>query len=191
MGPEAAKGWRSAMPRTRPEYPEEFRREAVQMVRSGGSVWDVAGVASDRRLLWRGAATAEQQVLRHRDKDRRDIPGQGSASHKGVTAQLSPLCAASTSTSSWPSSSRSTCSSSRRCSSRSSRARTHAVVQHLERQLPLAHGDAGGRPRVERLPAEALTTATPGTGSPETPLRNTRYRARRPLLGYRTSVAQE
>jgi transposase len=31
------------MPRSRPPYPPEFRREAVQMVRSGRSVKDVAG----------------------------------------------------------------------------------------------------------------------------------------------------
>jgi transposase len=30
------------MPRTRPPYPPEFRREAVQLVRSGRSVRDVA-----------------------------------------------------------------------------------------------------------------------------------------------------
>ncbi len=30
------------MPRTRPAYPEEFRREAVQMVRAGRSAGDVA-----------------------------------------------------------------------------------------------------------------------------------------------------
>src|ERR1700680_2202225 len=32
----------SVMPRTRPPYPPEFRREAVQLVRSGRSVKDVA-----------------------------------------------------------------------------------------------------------------------------------------------------
>lgn len=30
------------MPKTRPPYPPEFRREAVQLVRSGRSVKDVA-----------------------------------------------------------------------------------------------------------------------------------------------------
>jgi len=30
------------MPRSRPPYPPEFRREAVQMVRSGRSVTDVS-----------------------------------------------------------------------------------------------------------------------------------------------------
>jgi transposase len=30
------------MPRTRPAYPEEFRKEAVQMVRAGRSAGDVA-----------------------------------------------------------------------------------------------------------------------------------------------------
>ena len=30
------------MPKTRPAYPEEFRREAVQMVRSAGRCRDVA-----------------------------------------------------------------------------------------------------------------------------------------------------
>jgi transposase len=32
----------SAMPKTRPPYPDEFRREAVQLVRSGRTIKDVA-----------------------------------------------------------------------------------------------------------------------------------------------------
>lgn len=43
------------MPRTRPAYPEEFRREAVQMVRSGRSVPDVAealGVSQQSLRNW-------------------------------------------------------------------------------------------------------------------------------------------
>jgi transposase len=32
-----------SMPRTRPAYPEQFRREAVQLVRSGRTIPDVAG----------------------------------------------------------------------------------------------------------------------------------------------------
>ena len=35
----------SSMPMSRPPYPEEFRREAVQMVRSGRKVSDVAAFA--------------------------------------------------------------------------------------------------------------------------------------------------
>jgi transposase len=31
------------MPKSRPPYPEEFRREAVQMVRGGRTIADVAG----------------------------------------------------------------------------------------------------------------------------------------------------
>lgn len=31
------------MPKTRPPYPEQFRREAVQLVRDGRSIPDVAG----------------------------------------------------------------------------------------------------------------------------------------------------
>jgi len=30
------------MPKTRPPYPEQFRREAVELVRSGRSIRDVA-----------------------------------------------------------------------------------------------------------------------------------------------------
>jgi len=43
------------MPRTRPPYPEEFRREAVELVRSGRSMRDVAeslGVSAQTLRNW-------------------------------------------------------------------------------------------------------------------------------------------
>jgi len=67
------------MPPTRPSYPPEFRREAVQMVRSGRAVRDVAeslGVNQqsirnwvkqaqlDRRERDDGLTTAEREELR-------------------------------------------------------------------------------------------------------------------------------
>lgn len=55
------------MPRTRPAYPEEFRREAVQMVRSGRSVPDVAealGVSQQSLRNW-----VKQSQLDARERD--------------------------------------------------------------------------------------------------------------------------
>lgn len=52
---QAAKGWVSSMPKSRPPYPEEFRREAVQMVRSGRKLSDVAtslGVTEQSLRTW-------------------------------------------------------------------------------------------------------------------------------------------
>jgi len=43
------------MPRTRPAYPEDFRREAVELVRSGRSIRDVAdslGVSQQTLRTW-------------------------------------------------------------------------------------------------------------------------------------------
>ena len=43
------------MPRTRPPYPEEFRREAVELVRQGRSIADVAkalGVSTQTLRNW-------------------------------------------------------------------------------------------------------------------------------------------
>lgn len=67
------------MPRTRPPYPEEFRREAVELVRGGRSIKDVAeslGVSQqslhawvkrhqlDRRERDDGLTSAEREELR-------------------------------------------------------------------------------------------------------------------------------
>ncbi len=67
------------MPKTRPPYPDEFRREAVELVRSGRSVRDVAEglgvsqqtlrnwakqVAVDRRERDDGLSSAEREELR-------------------------------------------------------------------------------------------------------------------------------
>jgi transposase len=44
-----------SVPRTRPPYPEEFRREAVELVRSGRSMRDVAeslGVSAQTLRNW-------------------------------------------------------------------------------------------------------------------------------------------
>jgi transposase len=82
------------MPKTRPPYPEQFRREAVQLVRSGRSIADVAEslgvsqqtlrnwakqVAIDRRERDDGLTSAEREELRRlrrenaRLKQERDI----------------------------------------------------------------------------------------------------------------------
>jgi transposase len=57
-----------AMPKTRPPYPPEFRREAVQLVRSGRSVKDVAASlgCSDQSLHnW----VKQEQLDRHERDD--------------------------------------------------------------------------------------------------------------------------
>jgi len=71
-------GWTS-MPKTRPPYPEQFRREAVVLVRQGRSIADVAEslgvsaqtlrnwskqVAIDRRERDDGLTSAERDELR-------------------------------------------------------------------------------------------------------------------------------
>jgi transposase len=82
------------MPKTRPPYPEQFRREAVELVRSGRSIRDVAEslgvsqqtlrnwakrVAIDRRERDDGLTGAEREELRRlrrenaRLKQERDI----------------------------------------------------------------------------------------------------------------------
>jgi transposase len=58
----------SAMPKTRPPYPPEFRREAVQLVRSGRSVKDVAeslGCSDQSLHNW----VKQEQVDRHERDD--------------------------------------------------------------------------------------------------------------------------
>jgi|SRR3954447_13614392 transposase len=67
------------MPKTRPPYPDQFRQEAVELVRSGRSVRDVAEslgvsqqtlrnwakqVAVDRRERDNGLTSAEREELR-------------------------------------------------------------------------------------------------------------------------------
>lgn len=67
------------MPKTRPPYPEQFRQEAVELVRSGRSIRDVAEslgvsqqtlrnwakqVAVDRRERDDGLTSAEREELR-------------------------------------------------------------------------------------------------------------------------------
>ena len=82
------------MPKTRPPYPDEFRREAVGLVRQGRSIRDVAEglgvsqqtlrnwakqVAVDRRERDDGLTSAEREELRRlrrenaRLKQERDI----------------------------------------------------------------------------------------------------------------------
>ena len=56
------------MPRTRPPYPPEFRREAVQLVRSGRSVKDVAeslGCSDQSLHNW----IRQEQLDRHERDD--------------------------------------------------------------------------------------------------------------------------
>lgn len=55
------------MPRSRPPYPEEFRREAVQLVRGGRSVKDVAeslGCSDQSLHIW-----VKRYQLDHRERD--------------------------------------------------------------------------------------------------------------------------
>lgn len=55
------------MPRTRPPYPEEFRREAVELVRGGRSVRDVAGSLGVSDQTLRNWVKQAQLDLRERD----------------------------------------------------------------------------------------------------------------------------
>jgi transposase len=55
------------MPKTRPPYPDQFRQEAVELVRSGRSVRDVAeslGVSQQTLRNW-----AKQVAIDRRDRD--------------------------------------------------------------------------------------------------------------------------
>ena len=59
----------STVPKTRPAYPDEFRREAVQMLRAGRSPRELAeslGVSQQTLRNWRRQA----QVDRHERDDR-------------------------------------------------------------------------------------------------------------------------
>jgi transposase len=50
------------MPRTRPPYPPEFRREALELLRSGRSIRDVAeslGVSTETLRNWRRQANVD------------------------------------------------------------------------------------------------------------------------------------
>jgi transposase len=50
------------MPRTRPPYPPEFRREALELLRSGRSIRDVAeslGVSTETLRNWRRQADVD------------------------------------------------------------------------------------------------------------------------------------
>jgi transposase len=55
------------MPRTRPAYPPEFRSEAVQMVRSGRSVPDVADALGVSQQSLRNWVRQAQLDARERD----------------------------------------------------------------------------------------------------------------------------
>ena len=55
------------MPRTRPPYPEEFRREAVELVRGGRSIRDVAGSLGVSDQTLRNWVKQTQLDLRERD----------------------------------------------------------------------------------------------------------------------------
>src|SRR6266576_1665868 len=57
----------SSMPRTRPPYPEEFRREAVELVRGGRSIRDVAGSLGVSDQTLRNWVKQTQLDLRERD----------------------------------------------------------------------------------------------------------------------------
>jgi transposase len=55
------------MPKSRPPYPEEFRREAVQMVRSGRAIPDVAGALGVTEQSLRNWVKRDQLERRERD----------------------------------------------------------------------------------------------------------------------------
>jgi transposase len=57
----------SSMPKSRPPYPEEFRREAVQMVRSGRKVSDVAASLGVTEQSLRNWARQDQRDRHERD----------------------------------------------------------------------------------------------------------------------------
>jgi transposase len=57
----------SSMPKSRPPYPEEFRREAVEMVRGGRTITDVAtslGVTEQSLRNW-----VKRDQLERRERD--------------------------------------------------------------------------------------------------------------------------
>ena len=55
------------MPKSRPPYPEEFRREAVQMVRGGRTIPDVAGALGVTEQSLRTWVKRKQLDLHERD----------------------------------------------------------------------------------------------------------------------------
>ena len=75
------------MPRTRPPYPPEFRREALELVRSGRSIRDVAeslGVSAQTLRNWsrqddvdagraEGLTSAEREELRRLRRENRRL----------------------------------------------------------------------------------------------------------------------
>jgi transposase len=86
------------MPRTRPPYPPEFRREALELVRSGRSIRDIAeslGVSAQTLRNWsrqddvdagraEGLTSAEREELRRlRRENRRLEPGAGDPQEGG------------------------------------------------------------------------------------------------------------
>jgi transposase len=57
----------SSMPKSRPPYPEEFRREAVQMVRGGRTIVDVAASLGVTEQSLRNWVKRDQLERRERD----------------------------------------------------------------------------------------------------------------------------
>jgi transposase len=61
------------MPKTRPAYPEQFRREALELVRRGRSIPDVAeslGVSQQTLRNWRRQGERPRRARRRTDQRR-------------------------------------------------------------------------------------------------------------------------
>ena len=83
------------VPRTRPPYPPEFRRRAIELVRSGTPVKEVAadlGVSEQTLRNWRrqqdvdagraeGLTTDEREELRRLRRENRRLPGREPGPH--------------------------------------------------------------------------------------------------------------
>src|SRR5437764_13760144 len=76
----------SNVPKTRPAYPDEFRREAVQMLRAGRTPRELAqslGVSEQTLRNWRREDLADR-------RERTDVPTSGEFANSRLSARRSP-----------------------------------------------------------------------------------------------------